>query len=72
MVLLSAPARTHFSYGTDRGVKTEVTGIRCEKVEWPTLVTYAFFAGGRHYVLISRACTPEDAGGVMRQLGALL
>ena len=72
IVLLSAPARTRFRYGTDRGLKTEVTGIRCEKVDSPALQAYAFFAGGRHYVLISKSCTREEAGGIMRQLGAAL
>lgn len=72
IVLLSAPARTRFSYGTDRSAKTEVSGIRCEKVDSRGYETYAFYAGGRHYVLIGKACTPEEAGAVMRQLGALL
>ena len=72
IVLISSPARTHFRYGTDRGVKTEVTGIRCEMVDFPTVKAYAFFAGGRHYVLICKACAREEAGSVMRQLGASL
>jgi hypothetical protein len=72
IVLVSAPARTHFRYGTDRGIKTEVTGIRCEKVESPGLETYTFYAGGRHYVLISKSCTRECAAVIMRQLGAAL
>jgi hypothetical protein len=72
IVLLSAPARTDFRYGMDQGVKTEVAGIRCEMLDSPTLKTYAFFAGGRHYVLICKACTREEAGNIMRQLGASL
>ena len=72
IVLVSAPARTHFRYGTDRGIKTEVTGIRCEKVDSPGLEAYAFFAGGRHYALISKSCTRECAAVIMRQLGASL
>lgn len=72
IVLVSAPARTHFRYGTDRGIKTEVTGIRCEKVDSPGVEAYAFFAGGRHYVLISKSCKRECAAVIMHQLGASL
>jgi hypothetical protein len=72
IVMLSAPARTRFHYGADRGVKTEVTGIHCEKVDSPALETYAFFAGGRHFVLISKSSTTEATGAIMRQLGASL
>jgi hypothetical protein len=72
IVLLSAPARTHFRYGTARAFSTQISGIHCEKLDSAGQQTYAFYAAGRHYALIAKSCAPECAGNIMHQLGASL